>query len=271
MPLASNNATVTAASVAEGVCNQQGEAATMVSHVQTRTGPKFYVAMALLSALIALTGFSRRYLLPVAAGTFQAPAIVHIHGIITFSWVVLVIVQTLLVARGRTSVHRSLGMAGIALGTLLIFTATEVALLLLARELRDGGPSPREFSATLLSIILLIASLFSAAIANVGRPEVHKRLMLLTTFVILTPALARIIQLVDGSLTRLLRNDLAGLASDALILIPIAYDMKTRGKPHRAYVVGIIGIVLVQVATLLLRNGSAWHDATDWLAGLAAS
>jgi hypothetical protein len=31
-------------------------------------------------------------------------------------------------------------------------------------------------------------------IANVNRPEVHKRLMLLTIFVILTPTLARIIQ-----------------------------------------------------------------------------
>jgi hypothetical protein len=228
----------------------------------------FYVAVACLAAFIAAIGFSRRYILPLAAGTFDAPAIVHLHGIFMFAWILFTILQTALVASGRVSTHRSLGMAGIALGTLIVFTATQIAILLLARELKNGGPSPREFAATLLSIALLIAGLFTSAIANVNRAEVHKRLMLLTIFVILTPALARIIQLIDGSMTRLLRNDLAGLASDALILIPIAYDVRTRGKPHPAYLIGAGCIVLVQIGTLLVRVTPAWYAATNWLAGL---
>lgn len=231
--------------------------------------PKFYVAMACVSALIAMTGFSFRYLLPLAAGKFSAPAIIHVHAIITFGWVAFAILQSVLIASGRTAFHRSLGMAGIALGTLLIFTATQLTILLLARELKEGGPSTREFIATMLSIILLIAGLFASAIANVNRPEVHKRLMLLATFVILTPALARIIQIIDRSVTRLARNDLAGPASDALILIAIAYDLKTRGKPHPAYLAGLAFILPIQAATLLVRTTPAWHGVTDWLASLA--
>jgi hypothetical protein len=237
---------------------------------QTRERSRFYLAMAVLAALIAVVGFSRRYLLPVAAGTFQAPAIVHVHGIITFGWMAFVVVQTLLVVRGRSSLHRRLGMAGIALGSLLIFTATEVTILLLARELREGGPSPREFSATILGSILMIASLFGLAIAYIDKPEVHKRLMLLTTFVILRPALARIIQLLAGSLSRLDRNDLAGIASDALIVIAVVYDVKTRGKPHPVYIAGLAGIVLVQIATPLVRTTAVWYGITDWLAALAS-
>ena len=233
-----------------------------------RTLWTFYVAMACVAALIAVIGFSRRYFLPLAAGTFDAPAIVHLHGIITFAWIAFVILQSVMVATGRTSIHRSLGMGGIALGTLLVFTATEIAMMLLARELKVGGPSTREFVATLLSIILLIAGLFGSAIANVNRPETHKRLMILATFVILTPALARIIQMIDPSLSRLARNDLAGLASDALILIAIVHDLRMRGKPHPAYVVGGACILAVQALTLIVRSAPAWHGFTDFLARL---
>jgi hypothetical protein len=44
---------------------------------------RFYLLMAWIGALIAAIGFSRRYFMPLAAGTFQAPAIVHLHGVIT--------------------------------------------------------------------------------------------------------------------------------------------------------------------------------------------
>jgi hypothetical protein len=205
----------------------------------------------------------------MAAGDLNVPAIVHLHALITFSWIVFLVLQTALVAAGRTSVHRSLGMAGIALATLLVFTATEIAILLLARELRGGGPPfLREFVADLLSWALLTAGLFGTSIAFVSKPEVHKRLMLLASFVILTAAFARIIQLIDGDMTRLQRNDLTAVPVDALVLVAILFDWKWRGKPHPAYLWGGAAIVFVQVATLLLRATPLWRGATDWLAGL---
>jgi len=224
--------------------------------------------MAWAGALIAATGFSRRYLLPLAAGSFHATAIVHLHGIVTFAWVAFLIVQTTLVATGRTALHRGMGMAGIALGTLLVFTASEVAILQLARELKEGGPSPREFVATLLSLPLLVAGLLGFGIGHVARPEIHKRLMMLASFVVLTPALARIIQLMEPSLSRLARNDMAGLASDALILVAVVYDAKTRGKPHPAYLIGGAYVLLIQVAAFSIRSTGAWFGVTDWLASL---
>jgi hypothetical protein len=230
----------------------------------------FYLAMAWAGALIAATGFSRRYFLPLAAGTFEAPAIVHLHGLITFTWVAFLILQTTLIANGRIAFHRSLGMAGIALGTLLVFAASQVAILQLARELKGDGPSPREFAATLLSLPLMVAGLLAFGIANVTRPEVHKRLMMLASFVVLAPALARIIQLIDTSLSRLTRNDLAGLASDALILVAIGHDTRARGKPHPAYLIGGVGILLVQIATLAVRSTTVWIGFTSWLADLVA-
>ena len=232
------------------------------------TRPVFYLALACVYVLITVIGFSRRYFLPLSDGSFTAPAIVHVHGIITLGWVGFVVLQSALVATGRTSLHRSLGMAGIALGALLVFTATELVLLQLARGLKGDGPAPREFAALMLSTLVLIATLFGTAIAQVNRPEIHKRLMTLATIVILTPALARIIQLGAPSLSRLARNDLAVCASDALALGVIIIDARWRGRPHPAYLLGGAGIVAVQLAALLLRSTPLWRSANDWLASL---
>jgi hypothetical protein len=70
-------------------------------------------------------------------------------------------------------------------------------------------------------------------------------------------------------LTRLGRNDLANLPTDALIAVLLACDWRTRGKPHPASLAGGAAIGLVQLATLLLRTTPAWYAATTWLAGLA--
>ena len=97
--------------------------------------PLFYVGLACVYGLITVIGFSRRYFVPLANGSFTAPAIVHVHGIFTLAWIAFVLLQSVLVASGRTSTHRSLGMAGIALATVLVFTALELVILQLARGL----------------------------------------------------------------------------------------------------------------------------------------
>ena len=52
-----------------------------------------------------------------------------------------------------------------------------------------------------MSIITMFAGFVTAAIANVKRPDNHKRLMLLATLVIMPPALIRM-----GLIARLLRG-----------------------------------------------------------------
>jgi hypothetical protein len=231
---------------------------------------RFFLAMAGLGLLIVLVGFSRRYFLPLAAGTFHAPAIVHAHGLLAIAWVALFAVQATLVATRRVGTHRRLGLAGIALAALLVFTAAEVAVLQLARELAGDGPAPREFVAILVCLALTAATLAALGFASVDRPELHKRYLLLASFVVLTPALARIIQLLAPGLTRLARNDLSVLASDALVLAALAFARAPDGRPRRAYVTGAAILLVAQGALLALRTTPAWVAFTDWLAGLVA-
>ena len=78
-------------------------------------GRYFYLWMAIGFLVVAFGGFIPTYWSKIAAGSFYGPAIIHLHGFFLFSWVCFYLLQTTLVATGRTMDHRNWGLAGIAL------------------------------------------------------------------------------------------------------------------------------------------------------------
>lgn len=48
------------------------------------------------------------------------PPIIHLHAAVFTSWLVVLVIQTTLVLRGRTAVHRRLGVAGVVLAALML-------------------------------------------------------------------------------------------------------------------------------------------------------
>ena len=77
-----------------------------------------FSGMAVVILVSVLVGFAPSYYL---AGLFKAPLpnlLVHIHGAVFSSWILLLIVQTSLVAADRVDVHRRLGLLGFALACL---------------------------------------------------------------------------------------------------------------------------------------------------------
>ena len=66
-----------------------------------------------LIPIIVLIGFSRTYYLKGWFGTPALPGLlVHLHGIVMTSWVVLFVTQVSLVATGRTRTHQRPGILG---------------------------------------------------------------------------------------------------------------------------------------------------------------
>src|SRR5258705_10687940 len=85
-------------------------------------GRYFYLWMAGAFVLVAFGGFVPTYWAPVMAGTFSAPPIIYIHGTLMFAWTCFYFVQAALVASRRTMDHRSWGLAGIALFTVIAWS-----------------------------------------------------------------------------------------------------------------------------------------------------
>jgi hypothetical protein len=234
---------------------------------------RFHLWMACVFVLIAFGGFIPTYWMRLANGSLHVPPIVHVHGFLLFTWTLFYFSQTMWVASGRTSSHKAWGLAGISLFTLLICSiiATQITVLKIedARGLGDAG---RRFSAVVFVALPLMIGLFAAAIANVRKPEVHKRLMYVLLAGMMTPAIARVF------LTLLAQPNAAGagppppfaavppgLVACLLIMVAIVYDWRTRGRPHKAYVIGGL-LTLLEVALVVPISGThAWLTAATFL------
>src|SRR5687767_4521833 len=87
----------------------------------------FYVWMAGACAAIAFGGFAPTYWLQLAPGTFVGSPLLHLHGLLFSAWPLFFLLQTLLVARGRLTSHRSWGLAGISLATAMVLVGFAAA------------------------------------------------------------------------------------------------------------------------------------------------
>src|SRR5262249_23693053 len=143
--------------------------------------------------LIVLVGFARTYYLK---GLFDTPAIpgllVHIHGVVMTSWVVLFVTQVSLVAAGRTRFPRRIGGLGAGVAAMVVFVGVATGI---SSAVRGGGPSNLaglRFLAVPLGDMLVFSILVGIALYSRRRIETHKRLMLLATLSVLSAAIARI-------------------------------------------------------------------------------
>jgi hypothetical protein len=132
--------------------------------------------------------------------------------------------------------------------------------------------------------IALFAAFVAAAIATVRRPEVHRRLMVLATANLLPAPIARVFgALVAPGQPRLpnigaianpnaatIAGTVAAGVVDVLLLAVVIQDWRSKGRPHRTYVIGLVIMVLVQALRIPVSISGAWHWVTDALLALAA-
>lgn len=243
-----------------------------VSKVSTRW---FYAWMAITCVAVAVLGFMPTYFVPMAQGQFAAPPIIHLHGMIFFGWTVLFAVQTQLVARGATLAHRTWGMLGVAWATGMVFVVfaavvTRIGMLSAAGHREEA----LAFSWVQVGGIAMFATLFTLAIVNVKRSEVHKRLMLVATISLLQAPIARWFQVLLAPPTPpggvVLPPPLAltippGIVADLLLLTAIIYDWRTRGGPHPVYLIAGGAVVAFQLTVPLIGGSPVWQGIAAWI------
>jgi len=235
----------------------------------------FYLWMAGAFLLIAFGGFTPTYWAKVATGTFHGEPIIHIHGMLLFTWTCFFFVQTALVASGRTLDHRAWGLAGISLFSVMMCSILVGEATVLTRsEMLGFGDAARRFAAVTLCAWPLMAVIFTLAIVNIRKPEVHKRMMLLLMIGIMTPAIARVF------ITLFAPPGLAGppptfvsippaLVADLLLVVAIVHDWRTRGRPHPVYIYGGLVLVAEQVLAVPLSATATWMHIAKAFQSLA--
>lgn len=238
---------------------------------------KFYVAMASIFVAIAFSGFAATYWLQIARGAFAGPPLLHLHGLLFSLWTLFFLSQALLVANRRVKSHRAWGLLGISLATAMLFVGLAVAIGGLQSKLEAGhGDAARAFAIIPISGILLFATLVTAAIVNLRRPEWHKRLMLVATAGILQAAIGRFFLLaISGGVTAMrtgmerplpVENTTpGGVIVLLLVAAAMVHDKRAYGRVHPAYWWGFGALIAVLVARPLIGYTDGWYRVTDFL------
>lgn len=194
----------------------------------------------------------------------QLTAALYLHGVALTAWFALLALQAWLVAAGRTSVHRRLGVGGALLAVLVVWSSVAVTLEQPSRLAAFGienNPIANRNVWFNIGAVFGFAALVGTALLLRKRTDIHKRLMLVASISIIGPALGRISfwpVLADSGPT--VANLVPLLLFLALLGLVIVYDVKTRRLPHFATVLGILFAVAARPVAFAIGN-SAFGEA----------
>lgn len=248
--------------------------ATVSAPVKTDKRDAFYGRMGTLCLTVALIGFAPSYWTPMASGTLDLPLAIHAHGVLFFGWLILFRVQASLIGRGRTALHRRLGVAGAVLASAMVAIVLRMQAVLASRyEARGFHAAAAAFAWINVSDMILFAGLVIAAVANARRPEVHKRLMLAATFSLMAIPIGRIL-LTAGHMAGLIRPGAGGPPPIEAAYVPHAlamllvvgaiwHDRQRSQSLHHAYTASLAA-AMVQIGTLAwIGRSEGWARIAD--------
>jgi hypothetical protein len=228
----------------------------------------FFSGMALLILATVLIGFARTYFL---AGVFRAPLpnlLIHIHGAVFSSWILLLIAQTALVTAGRVDIHRRLGLLGFGLACLMVTLGVLAASNSLARGFSPPGSpfDPKTFYAIPIVDMLVFATLVFFAYRARFTPAAHKRLILIATISLMDAPTGR------PPFAAITAHPFLGSTFVAIfLLLLVAYDLWSTRKVHRATICAGLFVLIAQQLQVPLGNTAAWHTFATWAQTLARS
>lgn len=212
----------------------------------------YFGVMSLIMAGGVGLGFARTYSLRIAAGT--TTPLIHVHGAVFAVWMLLFIAQTMLVASGRTRLHRQVGVAGVFFAALMLVVGTVTGVV--AARHGYGGPFPdgvNPLSFLLfapLRDMLVFGALTGAAIVLRRDVDTHKRLMVMGTLGGLAPA----------GFVRI-AGEAVGVPLILVLLVagPV-YDWLVHRRFYAAYAWGIGVTILSSLLFERLAETAAWQS-----------
>lgn len=239
----------------------------MLSHSIARSAPRLHVdtdrlAFLFTSCLFLLTavvGFAPRSAAILNGVLPNPPLSVHVHAALMSAWLVLLVVQSALIAGRYKYLHMALGLSTLALVPALLLTMVAATLQTFGL-MQAAGMGEMAANILLLQIRgLALFALFFHRAWQTRRSDkaTHKRTMLLATFVVLDAAVARMDWLPGIDLAQ---GIAAPLMYHALLLLPaLLHDRMHLGRVHPAWQAGLALYLPFVLVTCLLWNNPAWQ------------
>ena len=215
---------------------------------------RLYLGASLIFLALVFWTFARTFYLGPFFAAPPLSALLHIHGAVMTGWVVLLVVQTSLIAAHRVKWHRRVGVLGTIWAVMVVLFGSFTTLRAAAREVR--GHTDLAASQVIITSLDLLQMLFFAAFVAVAirqrhRPDYHKRLMLLTIGCMLPDALARLP-------VSFMTNQLILVGMDGFIVICVGIDTLWHRRLHPAFAWGAFSFVIAFHLALHFTQTRAW-------------
>lgn len=242
-----------------------------------------FVGMAAWFIAITLTGFipdSIDQVAAVRAGQRPAfPVILHIHAVLMGTFLVLLLVQTVLMATGREALHRKLGIAALIVAPAIVVVGVILVPTMFyqtwdALHAASGAEAERLQAAlarreNIMLVQLRLGLLFPLFLAIGLRARgsdagLHKRMMILATAMALPNAINRIHWLPMAYPAGFAAVDLYTVAA---VLPMLAWDVVRNRRVHDAYWIWILVNLPFAVAVYGLWGTDWWHISAQHLMG----
>lgn len=225
-----------------------------------------YLPVAIFALVVAFVGFWANYYGRIFTGTVTTAPIIQVHAAIFIGWLLLVITQATLAARGRMARHMQVGRYVMAYGIAVIAIGLIGSVAGSGMHLEAGR---LERARALLFIgftdMLTFAPFLAAAWIYRRKPEVHKRLIVVATTILLIAPVHRMHWFLGGP-----------PAPDAAVLLiwlaPIyagmIYDWFTQRVVHPVYLLGVLAVLFLKYGRIPIMRSDAWQATADWAVSL---
>lgn len=234
--------------------------------------------------VVTLTGFIPDSLMKVemvrAGARPPFPMVLHMHAVLMGSFLLLLFVQTWLMATGRKAWHMQLGIVGAILAAALVIVGFVLAPTIY-HQVWDGAqhaPSPmrEELQGRVLwldnilmlqvRIGLLFPLFLAIGLSARGRDAgLHKRMMILATAIALPAAIDRITWLPTTMPDSPLAPDLYTMLAVSPMFV---WDVLRNRYVHRAYWIWLGVLLTSTVLVNLLWDTPWWHATARALMGV---
>ncbi len=167
----------------------------------------------------------------------------HIHAVLASVWVLLLIIQPLLIQKGKYALHRKTGRLSYIIFPLLI-------LSFIPREIILFNSDERKFLFFPLADSLVLVPLYILAIKHRKNTAWHMRYMISSALVLLGPILGRIGPGLLGWPGILAQNIQYGIIY--LILLSLIFHDGKKFRKSKPYMVAIAFFLIHQIVFYLL-------------------
>jgi hypothetical protein len=227
---------------------------------------RFFLRSAIVMAVIIVTGFS--FQLAMGRSTFASPLRVHVHAILFMGWVAIYLTQNVLVATGRTGLHRRLGWLAAVWAVAMVISGFVVTVAMVRSGTVPFFFQPLQFLVFDPVSVLTFAGLTGAAILLRRRTEWHRRLHFCGMALLLGPAFGRLLPLP-------LMQPWAWEVTFAItLLFPLAgavQDLRRSGQIHKAWTWGLLTMLtsfaMIQALTYGPLGVPIYNAVTEGSAG----